>query len=229
MDAVIATRGLTKVFGLNGNAVHALRGIDLEVRRGEFVALVGPSGSGKSTLMAILGCLDSPTDGTYALDGQAVEGLSGGALARIRNEKVGFVFQTYNLLPKATVARNVELPMLYAGVGGRERRARALELLEKVGIPEKAGRLPAELSGGQRQRVAIARALANRPALLLADEPTGALDSKTGAEVLALFRDLHAQGHTVVLVTHDLSIAALAERRVELHDGLIRLPEAKAA
>ena len=221
MDAVIATRGLTKVFGLNGNAVHALRGIDLEVRRGEFVALVGPSGSGKSTLMAILGCLDSPTDGTYALDGQAVEGLSGGALARIRNEKVGFVFQTYNLLPKATVARNVELPMLYAGVGGRERRARALELLEKVGIPEKAGRLPAELSGGQRQRVAIARALANRPALLLADEPTGALDSKTGAEVLALFRDLHAQGHTVVLVTHDPSIAALAERRVELHDGLI--------
>ncbi|HRY45319.1 MAG TPA: ABC transporter ATP-binding protein [Thermoanaerobaculia bacterium] len=229
MDAVIATRGLTKVFGLNGNAVHALRGIDLEVRRGEFVALVGPSGSGKSTLMAILGCLDSPTGGTYALDGQAVEGLSGGALARIRNEKVGFVFQTYNLLPKATVARNVELPMLYAGVGGRERRARALELLEKVGIPEKAGRLPAELSGGQRQRVAIARALANRPALLLADEPTGALDSKTGAEVLALFRDLHAQGHTVVLVTHDPSIAALAERRVELHDGLIRLPEAKAA
>ena len=229
MDAVIATRGLTKVFGLNGNAVHALRGIDLEVRRGEFVALVGPSGSGKSTLMAILGCLDSPTDGTYALDGQAVEGLSGGALARIRNEKVGFVFQTYNLLPKATVARNVELPMLYAGVGGRERRTRALELLEKVGIPEKAGRLPAELSGGQRQRVAIARALANRPALLLADEPTGALDSKTGAEVLALFRDLHAQGHTVVLVTHDPSIAALAERRVELHDGLIRLPEAKAA
>lgn len=229
MDAVIATRGLTKVFGLNGNAVHALRGIDLEVRRGEFVALVGPSGSGKSTLMAILGCLDSPTGGTYALDGQAVEGLSGGALARIRNEKVGFVFQTYNLLPKATVARNVELPMLYAGVAGRERRARALELLEKVGIPEKAGRLPAELSGGQRQRVAIARALANRPALLLADEPTGALDSKTGAEVLALFRDLHAQGHTVVLVTHDPSIAALAERRVELHDGLIRLPEAKAA
>lgn len=229
MDAVIATRGLTKVFGLNGNAVHALRGIDLEVGRGEFVALVGPSGSGKSTLMAILGCLDSPTNGTYALDGQAVEGLSGGALARIRNEKVGFVFQTYNLLPKATVARNVELPMLYAGVGGRERRARALELLEKVGIPEKAGRLPAELSGGQRQRVAIARALANRPALLLADEPTGALDSKTGAEVLALFRDLHAQGHTVVLVTHDPSIAALAERRVELHDGLIRLPEAMAA
>jgi len=229
MNAVIATRGLTKVFGLNGNAVHALRGIDLTVARGEFVALVGPSGSGKSTLMAILGCLDSPTDGTYALDGQSVEGLSGGALARIRNEKVGFVFQTYNLLPKATVARNVELPMLYAGVGGRERRARALELLEKVGIPEKANRLPAELSGGQRQRVAIARALANRPALLLADEPTGALDSKTGAEVLALFQELHRQGNTVVLVTHDPTIASLAQRRVELHDGLVQGPEAKAA
>ncbi len=229
MSAVIATNALTKVFGLNGNAVHALRGIDLEVTRGEFVALVGPSGSGKSTLMAILGCLDSPTAGTYSLDGQSVEGLSGGALARIRNEKVGFVFQTYNLLPKATVVRNVELPMLYAGAGGRERRERALELLEKVGIPEKANRLPAELSGGQRQRVAIARALANRPALLLADEPTGALDSKTGAEVLALFQELNRQGHTVVLVTHDPSIAALAQRRVELYDGLIRHPEAMAA
>ncbi len=229
MNAVIATRGLTKVFGLNGNAVHALRGIDVEVARGEFVALVGPSGSGKSTLMAILGCLDSPTAGSYALDGQSVEGLTGSALARIRNEKVGFVFQTYNLLPKASVVRNVELPMLYAGVGGRERRERALELLEKVGIPEKANRLPSELSGGQRQRVAIARALANRPALLLADEPTGALDSKTGAEVLGLFQELHRQGHTVVLVTHDPSIAALAGRRVELYDGLVRLPEAKAA
>ncbi len=229
MSAVIETRALTKVFGVNGNAVHALRGIDLEVARGEFVALVGPSGSGKSTLMAILGCLDSPSAGTYALDGHAVEGLSGGALARIRNEKVGFVFQTYNLLPKATVARNVELPMLYAGVGGRERRERALELLEKVGIPEKANRLPSELSGGQRQRVAIARALANRPALLLADEPTGALDSKTGAEVLGLFQELHRQGNTVVLVTHDASIAALAGRRVELWDGLVRLHEAKAA
>ena len=229
MSAVIQTRELTKVFGVNGNAVHALRGIDLEVARGEFVALVGPSGSGKSTLMAILGCLDSPSAGAYALDGQSVEGLTGSALARIRNEKVGFVFQTYNLLPKSTVARNVELPMLYAGVGGRERRERSLALLEKVGIPEKAGRLPSELSGGQRQRVAIARALANGPALLLADEPTGALDSKTGAEVLGLFQELHRQGHTVVLVTHDPAIAALAERRVELYDGLVRLPEAKAA
>ncbi len=226
---VIETQALTKVFGANGNAVHALRGIDLTVARGEFVALTGPSGSGKSTLMAILGCLDSPTAGRYALDGAWVEKLSGAALARIRNEKVGFVFQQYNLLPKASVARNVELPMLYAGVPRKERHARALELLEKVGIPDKADRLPGALSGGQRQRVAIARALANRPALLLADEPTGALDSKTGAEVIALFSELHRQGHTVVLVTHDLHIAAQAQRRVELQDGLVLAPEQAAA
>jgi len=226
---VIQTSGLTKVYGANGNAVHALRGIDLTVQRGEFVALIGPSGSGKSTLMAILGCLDQPTAGTYALDGDAVETLGGSALARIRNQKVGFVFQTYNLLPRATVLRNVELPMLYAGISGGERKARAMELLRKVGIPDKAGFLPAALSGGQRQRVAIARALANGPALLLADEPTGALDSKTGAEVLALFGELHAQGNTVVLVTHDPSIAARAERRVELHDGRIVVPETAAA
>jgi putative ABC transport system ATP-binding protein len=221
MNAVIETQQLTKVFGSNGTAVHALRGIDLTVAKGEFVALIGPSGSGKSTLMAILGCLDKPTAGRYALDGQWVEKLSGPELAQIRNEKVGFVFQNYNLLPKASVARNVELPMLYAGVGRKERRRRALELLERVGIPEKANRLPAVLSGGQRQRVAIARALANGPALLLADEPTGALDSKTGAEVLELFLELHKQGHTLVLVTHDLHIAGLAQRRVEIHDGLI--------
>ena len=185
-------QGLTKTYGSNGVAVHALRGIDLTVARGEFVALIGPSGSGKSTLMAILGCLDSPTEGRYLLDGEPVEGLSGPELARIRNEKVGFVFQNYNLLPKASIARNVELPLLYAGVPRRERRRRALELLERVGIPEKANVLPGVLSGGQRQRVAIARALANNPAVLLADEPTGALDSKTGAEVLELFQELHA-------------------------------------
>jgi putative ABC transport system ATP-binding protein len=221
MRSIIETHGLTKVFGSNGTAVHALCGIDLTVSAGEFVALVGPSGSGKSTLMAIIGCLDSPTGGSYALDGTNVEGLSGAALARIRNEKIGFVFQSYNLLPKASIARNVELPLLYAGVGRKERRRRALELLEKVGIPEKANVLPGVLSGGQRQRVAIARALANRPALLLADEPTGALDSKTGEEVLALFSELHRQGNSVMLVTHDPHIASLAERRVELRDGLI--------
>src|SRR5499427_5325990 len=173
---IIETQALTKTFGSNGAAVHALRGIDLTVARGEFVALIGPSGSGKSTLMAILGCLDRPTAGTYALDGRRVENLSGKELAEIRNEKVGFVFQQYNLLPKASVVRNVELPMLYAGVGRKERRRRGQELLERVGIPEKAKVLPAQLSGGQRQRVAIARSLANKPALLLADEPTGALD-----------------------------------------------------
>lgn len=226
---IIQTRTLTKVFGNNGNAVHALRGIDLDVQRGEFVALIGPSGSGKSTLMAILGCLDTPTQGSYALDGRQVEKLAGAELAAIRNEKVGFIFQQYNLLPKATILRNVELPMLYAGVPRRERRERAQALLAKVGIPEKANTLPGALSGGQRQRVAIARALANEPALLLADEPTGALDSKTGREVLALFQELHAQGHTVLLVTHDPTIAALAQRRVELRDGLIHSEAEQAA
>jgi putative ABC transport system ATP-binding protein len=219
MSAIIQTEALTKVYGANGAAVHALRGIDLTVTKGEFVALIGPSGSGKSTLMAILGCLDLPTAGTYTLDGRQVQGLSGGELAQIRNEKIGFVFQSYNLLPKASIVRNVELPMLYAGVGRRERRERALALLDKVGIADKADKLPATLSGGQKQRVAVARALANEPALLLADEPTGALDSKTGAEVLDLFRELHGQGHTLLLVTHDPSIAALAERRVEIRDG----------
>ncbi len=222
---IIETRSLTKTYGSHGNEVHALRGIDLDIERGELVALIGPSGSGKSTLMAILGCLDTPTGGSYALDGRQVEKLAGPELAAIRNEKIGFVFQQYNLLPKATIQRNVELPMLYAGVPRKERRQRALELLAQVGIADKANTLPGALSGGQRQRVAIARALANRPALLLADEPTGALDSKTGQEVLSLFQELHAQGNTVLLVTHDPSIAALAQRRIELRDGLLAVQE----
>jgi putative ABC transport system ATP-binding protein len=221
MRPIIETRGLTKTFGNNGVAVHALRGIDLTVDQGEFLALIGPSGSGKSTLMAILGCLDKPTTGSYVFDGNRVDGLSNPELARIRNQKIGFVFQLYNLLPKASVVRNVELPMLYAGVRRKERRRRALELLEKVGIPEKAKSLPSALSGGQRQRVAVARALANNPAMLLADEPTGALDSQTGHEVLELFSELHRQGNTIVVVTHDLSIAALASRQVEIHDGRV--------
>ncbi|MFL6195633.1 MAG: ABC transporter ATP-binding protein [Thermoanaerobaculia bacterium] len=229
MKTIIETRGLTKTYGSNGNAVHALRGIDLVIGGGEYVALIGPSGSGKSTLMSILGCLDVPTGGTYTLDGLRVEKLSGPDLAAIRNQKIGFVFQQYNLLPKATILRNVELPMLYAGVPRKERRERALELLAKVGIPDKANTLPGALSGGQRQRVAIARALANRPALLLADEPTGALDSKTGQEVLGLFRELHAQGNTVLLVTHDPAIAATAERQIELHDGLLLLDRREKA
>lgn len=228
MSTIIRTQGITKVYGANGAAVHALRGIDFAVEKGEFVALIGPSGSGKSTLMAILGCLDSPSTGSYELDGHPVHGLSGGELARIRNGKIGFVFQSYNLLPKASILRNVELPMLYAGLGRRDRRDRALALLEKVGIADKADKLPAALSGGQKQRVAVARALANEPALLLADEPTGALDSRTGAEVLDLFRELHDQGHTLLLVTHDPSIAAQAERRVEIRDGLIASTEGAA-
>lgn len=229
MTPIIQTNGLTKTFGANGVAVHALRGIDLTVERGEFLALIGPSGSGKSTLMAILGCLDSPTSGTYSLEGRRVDGLSGSELANIRNEKIGFIFQLYNLLPKASVQRNVELPMLYAGVPRKERRRRALELLERVGIPEKARSLPGTLSGGQRQRVAVARALANRPALLLADEPTGALDSKTGHEVLELFTDLHRQGNTILIVTHDLDIAALSSRQVEILDGRIASSSEKVA
>ena len=209
MEPIIETKSLTKTFGSNGVAVRALRGIDLTVERGEFLALIGPSGSGKSTLMAILGCLDSPTSGSYAFDRERVDGLSGAELARIRNQKIGFVFQLYNLLPKASVLRNVELPMLYAGVPRKERRRRATELLERVGIPEKAKQLPATLSGGQRQRVAI--------------------DSKTGHEVLELFTDLHRQGNTILIVTHDLAIASLAGRQVEIHDGRIAEPGEKVA
>jgi putative ABC transport system ATP-binding protein len=223
MTPAIETRGITKVYGAGGTAVQALGGIDLRVARGEFLALIGPSGSGKSTLMAILGCLDRPTRGGYLLDGEAVEGLSGAQLARVRNTRIGFVFQAYNLLPRATVLRNVELPMLYRGVSRRERRQRALELLEQVGLPDQAAKLPGQLSGGQKQRVSIARALANRPSILLADEPTGALDSHTGSGILELFRTLNAEGNTVILVTHDPSIAAMARRRVEIRDGLIAL------
>ena len=221
MPLAIDAQSITKVYGSGGTAVQALRGIDLQVERGEFLALIGPSGSGKSTLMAILGCLDRPSQGSYALDGEPVEGLSGQGLARIRNARIGFVFQAYNLLAKATVVRNVELPLLYAGVPRQERRRRALALLEQVGLADQAHKLPGELSGGQKQRVSIARALANRPSILLADEPTGALDSHTGSEILELFGQLNAQGNTVILVTHDLGIAAQAHLQVEIRDGLI--------
>ncbi len=221
MTALIETHGITKVFGSNGTEVRALRGVDLRVEAGEFIALIGPSGSGKSTLMAILGCLDRPTEGRYQLDGTEVQGLSSTELAAVRNAKIGFVFQAYNLLPRATVLRNVELPMLYAGVDRRERRRRALELLERVGLGDKAETYPGKLSGGQKQRVSIARALANRPSMLLADEPTGALDSHTGAEILALFKELNQQGNTVILVTHDPGIAAQTQRRILMQDGLV--------
>jgi putative ABC transport system ATP-binding protein len=210
-----------KVYDAGENAVHALRGIDLDVKPGEYIALMGPSGSGKSTLMHILGCLDVPTQGEYFLDGTPVSRMSSRALARIRNHKVGFVFQSFNLLPRATILRNVELPMLYAGEGRRERRERAKAALERVGLAERAKALPTQLSGGQKQRVAIARALVHDPPIVLADEPTGNLDSKTGQEILAIFDGLQREGHTVLLVTHDSAIAAHAHRIVRMVDGLI--------
>jgi putative ABC transport system ATP-binding protein len=218
---VIRLNAVTKVYDSGDTAVHALRGIDLEVEGGESIAIIGPSGSGKSTLMHILGCLDVPSGGEYELAGTPVSRLSGRELAKIRNQRIGFVFQSYNLLPRASILRNVELPLMYAGVGRAERRERALEALQRVGLAERARHLPSQLSGGQRQRVAIARALVNRPSILLADEPTGNLDTQTGREILALFDELKQQGHTVILVTHDMNVAAHARRIVRIVDGLI--------
>jgi putative ABC transport system ATP-binding protein len=218
---IIRVSDVHKVYDAGHSPVHALRGITLEVVPGEFIAIMGPSGSGKSTLMHILGCLDVPTRGEYLLAGSPVSRLSGRELAAVRNRRIGFVFQTYNLLPRASVLRNVELPMLYAGVPRGERRQRALAALRRVGLAERAPHLPSQLSGGQRQRVAIARALVNAPAILLADEPTGNLDTRTGQEILALFDALHAQGHTVILVTHDPGVAAHARRVVRIVDGLV--------
>jgi putative ABC transport system ATP-binding protein len=218
-----------KVYDAGETAVHALRGIDLDIEPGEYIALMGPSGSGKSTLMHILGCLDVPTQGEYFLDGTPVSGMSSRALARIRNRKIGFVFQSFNLLPRATILRNVELPMLYAGQGRRERREQAMAALDRVGLAERAKALPTQLSGGQKQRVAIARALVNSPPIVLADEPTGNLDSKTGQEILAIFDGLQREGHTVLLVTHDSAIAAHAHRIVRMVDGLIENGDAGEA
>jgi len=226
---MIRLTGVHKVYDAGETAVLALRGIDLAISPGEYIALMGPSGSGKSTLMHILGCLDVPTQGEYFLDGTPVSGLSSRALAGIRNRKVGFVFQSFNLLPRATILRNVELPMLYAGVSRRERRERALAALTRVGLADRAKALPTQLSGGQKQRVAIARALVNDPPIVLADEPTGNLDSKTGQEILAIFDGLQREGHTVLLVTHDAAIAAHAHRIVRMVDGLIDNGEANAS
>ena len=220
-DVVIRTDNLTKNYILGAEVVHALHGINLTVERNEYLAIMGPSGSGKSTLMNLIGCLDTPTAGEYWLNGEGVAHLTDDALARIRNKEIGFVFQTFNLLPRATSLHNVELPLIYAGVNARERRERAASMLEKVGLADRMMHKPAELSGGQRQRVAVARALVNRPAILLADEPTGNLDSKTGEEIMALFDQLHTQGQTIVLVTHEHDIAAHAHRTVTLRDGLI--------
>ena len=219
--ALIQLEGVTKTYDSGENAVQALRGIDVAVQRGEFASIIGPSGSGKSTLMHILGCLDTPTSGKYWLDGHDVAEMSNRELARVRNQKIGFVFQTFNLLPRATVLKNVELPLLYAGMRSGDRRERAMAALERVGIGNRARHRPNELSGGQRQRVAIARALVNSPSLILADEPTGNLDQKTGWEIINIFQELAAHDETIVLVTHDPGIAATTQRRIKIVDGLI--------
>jgi putative ABC transport system ATP-binding protein len=218
---VIEARDLTKVYGRGENRVEALAGMSLNVEPGEWIAIVGSSGSGKSTLMNLIGLLDRPTSGAYTLDGRDVSRLRGSELARTRRDLIGFVFQSYNLLPRESALKNVELPMVYAGVGRKERRKRALEVLERVGLADRVHHRPTELSGGQNQRVAIARALVNNPALLLADEPTGNLDSVSGTEILDLFGELNASGVTVVVVTHDAEVAARAESMVELRDGRI--------
>jgi putative ABC transport system ATP-binding protein len=214
---------------MGGEVVRALQGVSFQIKKNEYVAVMGPSGSGKSTLMNLIGCLDTPTAGEYWLNGQKVSDLDDDALARIRNKEIGFVFQTFNLLPRATALHNVELPLIYAGLATRERRAQAVRALERVGLGDRMAHRPNELSGGQRQRVAIARALVNEPSILLADEPTGNLDSATSGEIMQVFRDLHRQGQTIVMVTHEHDIAAHAARVVTLKDGAIATDQLRAA
>ncbi len=218
---IIRTEGLKKDYVLGAEVVHALRGVDVTVNRNEFLAIMGPSGSGKSTFMNLIGCLDTATEGEYWLNGQPVSQRTDDELARIRNREIGFVFQTFNLLPRATALHNVELPLVYAGVPSKQRRERAAHMLERVGLGDRMTHRPAELSGGQRQRVAIARALVNDPAILLADEPTGNLDSQTGEEIMQLFEELFRSGQTIVLVTHEHDIAEHARRTLTLRDGVI--------
>ncbi|MBF8150959.1 ABC transporter ATP-binding protein [Winogradskyella sp. F6397] len=218
---VIEIRNIIRDFKLGQEIVHVLKGIDLDIKRGEYVAIMGPSGSGKSTLMNLLGCLDTPTAGSYNLNGNDVSQMSDDELADIRNTEIGFVFQTFNLLPRTTALDNVALPMVYAGASKKERVERATEVLTDVGLADRMDHKPNQLSGGQRQRVAVGRALVNKPSIILADEPTGNLDSKTGVEIMKLFDDIHAAGNTVIMVTHEEDIAAHAKRVIRLRDGII--------
>ena len=227
--ALIETRDLWKTYVMGSEEIHALRGVDLILERGEYVAIMGPSGSGKSTLMNLIGCLDTPSKGSYLLYEKQVSQMNDNELARIRNEEIGFVFQTFNLLPRATALRNVELPLVYAGVQGKDRDARARAALDKVELTSRMNHRPNELSGGQRQRVAIARALVNNPSILLADEPTGNLDSKTGLEIMGLFERLHKSGNTIVLVTHEADVAAYAYRTIHIRDGQVENDVRRAA
>jgi putative ABC transport system ATP-binding protein len=221
--ALVEVRNISKIYHLGGEEIRALDDVTLDIEAGEFISIIGPSGSGKSTLMHILGCLDSPTHGTIKLDNIMIQGASPRQLASIRNEKIGFVFQFFNLLPKLSVIQNVELPMIYSGIGGRERRNRSMEALQMVGLENRAKHRPNQLSGGQQQRVAIARALVNRPKIVFADEPTGNLDSNTGDAILELFCKLSKEGRTIALVTHDPEIAAVTPRRIEIRDGKIAI------
>ena len=227
--ALIETRDLWKTYLMGSEEIHALRGVSISIERGEYVAIMGPSGSGKSTLMNLIGCLDTPSRGTYLLNGKEVNAMNDNELARIRNEEIGFVFQTFNLLPRATALQNVELPLVYAGIAGKERQAMARRALEKVELSSRITHRPNELSGGQRQRVAIARALVNNPSILLADEPTGNLDSKTGLEIMAVFEKLHDAGNTIVLVTHEADVAAFAHRAIHIRDGQVEKDVSRAA
>ena len=224
-DAVILTKDLTKDYELGAETVHALRGVDMRIERNEFVAIMGPSGSGKSTLLNLIGCLDTPSSGEYWLGGQEVSQLDDNDLARIRNSEIGFVFQTFNLLPRTTALHNVELPLIYAGVPARQRHQQAEAALEAVGLADRMTHQPNELSGGERQRVAIARALVNQPSIVLADEPTGNLDSKTSAEIMDIIVSLHERGETIILVTHEHDIAEYADRHIGLKDGQIERDE----
>ena len=228
-DVIILTYKLTREYDMGSELVRALRGVSVQIQKNEYVAVMGPSGSGKSTLMNLIGCLDTPTSGEYWLNGQQVSDLADDELARIRNKEIGFVFQTFNLLPRADALHNVELPLIYAGLSTRKRRDRAAQALERVGLGDRMDHRPNELSGGQRQRVAIARALVNEPCILLADEPTGNLDSTTSSEIMAVFAELHRQGQTVVMVTHEHDIAAHAARVITLRDGVVATDQARAA